>query len=79
MKKMIFCILILVLFISCGDSSLSYSIDNSERANLYIPPNAKITKDHGNGWIEFTLEDHTYLFFLVKSGYRGYSALTLIE
>ena len=85
MKKII--VLLIALFIigitSCAPSkvpshSLSYSM-NSEGASTYLPVGAKITKELGNGWVTFTLDDHEYLFFLIKSGNRGYSAVTLIK
>ena len=85
MKKIIVLLIALIIIgiTSCAPSkspghNLSYDM-NAEGASTYLPIGARVTKELGNGWVTFTLDDHEYLFFLIKSGNRGYSAVTLIK
>lgn len=70
-----------VLLFGCTAKStigLRVSI-SSVNAEAWLPMNAEVITEHGNGWIEFELEGNRFLYRHVKSGYAGYEALTQIK
>jgi len=72
MKKLLIVLLIVLIFSGCAKIGV-------ENAAKFLPPNAIVLTDHGNGWIEFELEGNVFLFNRVKLSYGGLSSITQIK
>lgn len=81
MKSGVIIILAVVLLVVVMLGMIKLGESESKEANTlnnFLPINAKITKDHGNGWVEFELDNKTFLFHNASSYHQGFRALTQI-
>lgn len=61
-KALVLVVLVVVLFSGCmGGSGSIYWELTAEEANFILPNNAINIENKGNGWIQFDLDDNTYL------------------
>lgn len=75
MKKIMILFVIAILFSSCvgdGDGSIRPTRHlTADNADFILPFEAENVVDKGNGWIQFDLDENTYLFLYQQVGGGG--------
>jgi len=80
MKKIFIVFLILALFTGCfgGSGSLYWELTASN-SDFILPFEAENVIDKGNGWVQFDLDENTFLFLYRKHGSGRATAVTQVK
>lgn len=80
MKKFLVIAVLVIILASCtGGSGAVYWELAADEADFILPDNAINVVDKGNGWIQFDLDDNTYLLLYRKHGSGRATAVTQVQ